>query len=54
MPNNLQILAYVQSMKDMCKGNIDRAIIRGGTHVDVLSAQYLNLTNLEKFIRGEK
>ena len=54
MPNNLQILAYVQAMKDLCGENIKRANERSGPYVHVLEAQFINFENLEKFIKGGK
>jgi len=57
MANNLQILAYVQAMKDEVEVKIDIASnndrINGATNViNTLKTYKQQLINLEKFIKG--
>ncbi|MBU2701105.1 hypothetical protein Ga0466249_002216 [Sporomusaceae bacterium BoRhaA] len=59
MPNNLQILAYVQAMKDRTKANIEHceSIERIGGKAPglfTLKAYLVDINNLEKFIKGGK
>ena len=57
MPNNLQILAYIQSMKDHLTATIEHCKMieshNGKTNgLFVHKAHLVDVCNLEKFIKG--
>lgn len=52
MPNNLQILAYIQAMKDRINENIKIAAEYNSSRPSVHLAYLRDINNLEKFIKG--
>lgn len=60
MPNNLEILAYIQAMEDRATKNLEFAKQQEENHpqiykLSILHRSYVDdLANLRKFIKGNK